>query len=186
MASRSSLVQEGKLARGRTADSFDKLNEQKSGVPDTVQQSYTDGDQQDKLLPLPLPDLESSLKLYLIATLSFLSADQLQHTSAALREFQDGAGRQLQKRLLDRMQDPQIDDWQHDLQVSSVYLDRRDPVYPYGIFYGSHILTEKPHSQVERAAIISTAAYQFKRRIDAGDLEQDYMNDEPLCMHSLR
>lgn len=134
---------------------------------------------------LPLPDLEGTLELYLTSARPFLSEDQLEHTSNAIREFREGVGRHLQQRLVDRTLDPQIDNWQHDLQVNRIYLNRRDPVYPYGIFYGGHLVTENPHSQAERAAMISLAAYTFKQQVDAGELEQEYMDEEPLCMSSL-
>lgn len=187
VASRSLLVQDDSQER----EKLDEMNAQNSSVPASMRIPYANGDQRStstafKLPPLPLPDLESTLKLYLTSAISFLSEDQLKHTSTVLRELQEGLGRQLQKRLLDRTRDPQIDNWQYDLQVDSIYLSRRDPVYPYGIFYGSHVLTEKPHSQVQRAAIICAAAYAFKRRIDASEVERNYLNDEPLCMQSLQ
>ena len=138
-----------------------------------------------KLPPLPLPGLKDSLDLYLMSSRPFLSEDEFGNTSLGIRAFQEGFGQTLQSRLLERSKDWQIDNWQHDLHVRSIYLKRRDPVHPYGTFYSSHLLTDPPHSQVERAAVISAAAYDFKQRLDAGNLEQDYLNGEPICMESL-
>ncbi|MCJ1245405.1 hypothetical protein MMC30_002609 [Trapelia coarctata] len=139
------------------------------------------------ILPrLPLPDLESTLELYLTSARPFQSEDERKRSSSIALEFREGFGQQLQRRLTDRTQDPNLENWQCDLQVNSIYLKRRDPVYPYGIFYGSHLVTKIPHTQAERAAIISGAAYKFKQMIAAGDVKQDYLNEEPLCMHSLQ
>ena len=135
---------------------------------------------------LPVPDLTGTLELYLTSARAFLSIEQFNNTSDAVQNFQEGIGQQLQARLLDRSHNPQIDNWQYDLHVRSIYLKRRDPIHPYGTFYGGHVLTNMPHGQAERAAVISTAAFEFKQRLDAGEVEQEYMNEEPLCMNSLQ
>lgn len=138
------------------------------------------------LLPrLPLPDLESTLELYLTSAEPFLSKDQFKQTSNAIGEFRDGLGRQLQQRLLHRVHDLEMDDWQYQLQLRAIYLNRRDPVYPSGIFFGDHVVTESQHTQAERAAIISAAAYDFMQQIIASEVEQDNINGEPLCTDSL-
>ena len=141
----------------------------------------------ESLLPkLPLPDLNDTLELYIDCAQSFLSDEELKRTCGAIKEFRDGIGLRLQQKLLERMNDPNIDNWQYDLQVNSIYLDTREPVYPFGIFYGSHLLTEVPHSQPERAAVISLDSLKFMQRLNAGELKQDFLNEEPLCMNSLQ
>ena len=135
---------------------------------------------------LPLPNLKDTIDLYLKSASPFLSDKELERTSLAVRAFQEELGQKLQKRLLERYQDPRIDDWQHDLQVNAVYLKRRDPIHPYGTFYSSHHLTDPPHGQAERAAVISAAAYEFKQRLDSNNIEQDFLNGEPTCMQSLK
>lgn len=135
---------------------------------------------------LPLPNLKDTIDLYLKSASQFLSGKELERTSLAVRAFQEELGQKLQKRLLERYQDPQIDNWQHDLQVKAIYLKRRDPIHPYGTFYSSHHLTDPPHSQAERAAVISAAAYEFKQRLDTNKIEQDYLNGEPTCMQSFK
>ena len=135
---------------------------------------------------LPLPNLKDTSDLYLKSASPFLPDKEFERTSLAVRAFQEELGQKLQKRLLERYQDLRIDNWQHDLQVNAVYLKRRDPIHPYGTFYSSHHLTDPPHSQAERAAIISAAAYEFKQRLDNHNIEQDFLNGEPTCMQSLK
>lgn len=135
---------------------------------------------------LPIPNLNGSLELYIASVRPFLSDEQFENTCVAVQNFQDGLGQKLQDRLIDRSHRLQSDGWQYQLHVDGIYLKRREPIHPYGTFYGSHILTDTPHSQAERAAIISAAAFGFKQRLDAGEVNQDYLNEEPLCMESLR
>lgn len=59
------------------------------------------------------------------------------------------------------------------------------PTHPFGTFYGVHLLTERAHSQAERTAIIAETAYAFQRKLEANELEPDYLNDERLCPQSL-
>ena len=135
---------------------------------------------------LPVPDLHATLELYVASARPFLSDEQFENSCAAAKSFQGGLSQKLQDRLIERSRRLQSDGWQYQLHVDGIYLKRREPLHPYGTFYGSHILTDTPHTQAERAAIISAAAFGFKQRLDAGEVEQDYLNEEPLCMDSLR
>lgn len=190
VASRSNLVQQVS-AESSKQTVIDGTEERESRVIVAPPSSAAMKTRDDSIAPLPvpslpLPDLRATLDLYLTLARPFLTEAELKHTSEVIHDFEEGFGQQLQERLIERAQDSQIDNWQHDLQVNRIYLKRRDPVYPYGIFYGSHLLTELPHSQAERAAVISASAYKFKRQIDASGLGQlqDYMNEEPLCMNT--
>jgi Choline/Carnitine o-acyltransferase len=110
----------------------------------------------------------------------------MQNTSLAIQEFGKGAGQELQKRLVDRIRHPWIENWQYDLHVRGIYLKRGDPGHPHGTFYSGHLLTEKPQIQAERAAIMSAAANHFKQQLDNGKLKPEHMNEEPICLDSLK
>ena len=140
-----------------------------------------------KLPSLPLPSLEDSFGQYVDSRRCFLSPEELERTLSAIEDFQrlDGLGRKLQIRLKARQEDLGIDNWQWDLYAQDIYLSRRDPIHPYITFYGGYIVSEKIHSQVERAVIISVAAFAFKAKIESGTLEQNMLNEEPLCMATL-
>ena len=80
------------------------------------------------LLPkLPLPHLNDTLELYTDSAGSFLSDEELKRTCGATKESRDGIGLRLQQRLLERFNDPNIENWQYDLQVNSIYLNTREP-----------------------------------------------------------
>ncbi len=141
-----------------------------------------------KLLPNPLPDLENTLQLYLNSVRAFLSNEELEKTLSAIRDLQksEGFGQVLQSRLTQRAKDPRIDNWLYDLYNAHVYLKVRAPVNPFQHFFGSHVVTQVHHSQAERAAIISVVAFDFKQRLEANELEPDFLNEQPLCMESLQ
>lgn len=79
-----------------------------------------------------------------------------------------------------------IQQWQSDLYAEEIYLRRRDAIHPFYTFYCGHKLVAQPHTQAQRAAIIATTAFTFKQELEAGTLEQDQLNGEPLCMGSLQ
>ena len=141
----------------------------------------------NELPTLPLPKLDTTLSMYLDSRKCFLSEEELAHTSMAIAEFQKdgGYGRELQGRLEARLRDPNIDNWLLEPYSGKIYLERRDPIHPTGIFYGGHVLNNVIHTQAERAAVVTTAALEFKQSVEAGTVERDYMNGEPICMESL-
>ena len=132
-----------------------------------------------KLPTLPLPKIADSMDLYLTSASAFLDSTELERTSEAVRVFKGKSGRLLQEKL--ECHREALD----DLQVSGVYLRRRMPIHPFGTFYGVHLLTKQPHSQATRAAIITEAAYAFQRKLEADELDPDYLNGERLCAQFL-
>lgn len=139
-----------------------------------------------KVQHLPIPDLSATLDLYIASARPFLGVQKIEHTATTVEQFRAGIGQQLQQRLFDRARNPQIGNWQYQLHVEGIYLKRRAPLHPHSTFYGVHVESSRAHDQAGRAALISEGAFAFKQRIEAGDLEQDYMNEEPLCMDSLQ
>jgi acyl carrier protein len=142
-----------------------------------------------KSLPgLPLPDLDNTLQMYLDSRRCFLSSEELSRTTSAIGDFlqEGGLGRNLQGRLMDRLRDPNTDGWQWDLYAKDIYLARRDPIHPFTTFYSGHPVSDSIyHSQTERAAIVSAAAYTFKNKLNTATLEPNQLNGEPLCMDTL-
>ena len=79
-----------------------------------------------------------------------------------------------------------MDNWQGDLYAKNIYLERRDPIHPFVTFYGGHLVTESVYSQADRAALLTAVAFNFKQRLERGQIEQDYVNEEPSCMSSMQ
>ena len=139
----------------------------------------------DQNLPmLPLPDLQSTLQAYQYTVSAFGSAEELEHTSQAIMEFQKpgSIGTKLQDRLIARKNDPKLDCWQADLYNSSNFLDRKYPLVPFGSFFYTHHLSPFEHGQAERAAIIAVAAFRYKEILEAGEIKPTYLHGQPTCM----
>ena len=141
----------------------------------------------DQLSANPLPSLQDTLDLYYYSVRAFLDEDSRQRTLSAIEDFKNpkGLGAELQNRLAQRASDAQIDNWLYDLYSASRYLRIRAPTNPYTHFFGSHIEGESPHSQAERAAIVSAAALHLKQDLENGHIKPDRLNDQNLCMTSL-
>lgn len=140
-------------------------------------------------LPLPpLADLKSTLELYMYSIAPFCSKEEYQKTSSAVQEFLQprGLGLELQSRLQARVNDKNIDNWLFDLYNNHVYLKQRAPIVPCGNFFGCHAETEIQHSQAERAAVISKAAFEFKQSLEKGEISSDFLNEQRLCMNTLQ
>ncbi|KAL8717594.1 MAG: hypothetical protein Q9225_005174 [Loekoesia sp. 1 TL-2023] len=137
---------------------------------------------------LPLQDLESTLEFFLYSMRPLCSAQEFQDLSFMIQNFQSpgGLGQILQGRLQGRVDDVHIDDWLYDLYTAHVYLKQRKPINPWGAFFGCHVDSPFVHTQSERASIIATAAFEFKQRLESGQVEQQMLNGEPLCMDSLK
>jgi hypothetical protein len=140
-----------------------------------------------KLPQLPLPDLESSLRLFHQAVRPFCSDNELEVAETAIEEcLRPGSqGRQLQNRLLERT--TQVDGWQYELYNRHIYLGDRSPINPYQHF-ANWFPPHEGHQprQAESAAAISLGAFNFRQRLERGDIGTDFLKDQPLCMVSLQ
>ena len=72
---------------------------------------------QDSLLPLPVPDLEDTLKKYLVTVKPFLTAEEMEHTEAVVEDFKNGIGSKLQEMLVERGEEERnwLEDWWENL-----------------------------------------------------------------------
>jgi NADPH:quinone reductase-like Zn-dependent oxidoreductase len=137
------------------------------------------------ILPkLPLNDLESFLNGYYESVRGILSEEDLTSFHRAIDEFKQpgGIGETLQARLVARASDPTLANWNSEQYVRESFLDRRYPVVPYSSFFFTHPEPKVQHTQAERAALIAVTAFKHKQTIDDGKLEQQYLNERPLCM----
>ncbi|KAL8705707.1 MAG: hypothetical protein Q9201_001182 [Fulgogasparrea decipioides] len=155
-------------------------------IPDSpIRRQTSNGFGKAGLSALPLPDLEETLHVYRECLRCYRTSEELKVTSDACQEFlNEGFGYKLQDRLRARAEDPTIDCWQTDLYASNIYLKRRDPVHPFTIFYGGHILTQNPISQAKKAATIVVAAFDFRRQVLSGAVAEDELHGNVLCSES--
>lgn len=141
---------------------------------------------EDSLPRLPVPTLEETSKRYLRSVHPLLSAAEYETTKKAVESFvaPGSLGEELQKRLVARRDDPQHRNWIYEWWNEAAYLAYRDPVVPYVSYFYSHRDDRKRRDPAKRAAAITTSVLDFKKQVDEGNLEPEYMKKLPIAMSS--
>ncbi|OCL04357.1 hypothetical protein AOQ84DRAFT_416453 [Glonium stellatum] len=180
VATRSALVAKDLLLK-RVQSSSKKIASQ------STQQEEADLHSNEGAVPFvlpkqPLPDLDSSLDHYLDAVRPIFTDEEYTKTLGYVEEFRkpSGFGRELQDRLSRLANDPNVDNWQRELYDNNVHLKGRVPLVPWCNFFGTHLKSPFPHSPAERAAIISTAAFQFKQKLEDGGIGYEFLNEQAM------
>jgi len=143
---------------------------------------------QESLPKLPVPTLEETSARYLKSLRAILTPTELEASKAAVEEFikPGGVGRKLQEKLIARREDPNVKNWIYDWWNEAAYLAYRDPVVPYVSYFYSHRDDRHRRNPAKRAAAISSAVLEFKKLVDSGTLEPEYMKKVPICMDSYK
>ena len=143
---------------------------------------------QESLPRLPVPTLEETASRYLKSLRPLLSSSELEASTKAVEEFvaPSGPGRKLQEKLIARREDPKHKNWLYEWWNDAAYLSYRDPVVPYVSYFYSHRDDRRRNDPAKRAAALSTAALEFKKQVDQGTLEPEYMKKLPICMDSYK
>ncbi|KAI9672544.1 MAG: Carnitine O-acetyltransferase mitochondrial [Caeruleum heppii] len=139
---------------------------------------------EESLPRLPVPTLEETAARYLKSVHPILNSSEFDHTKTAVADFikPGGAGEKLQERLIARREDPKNKSWIIDWWNHDGYLAPRDPVTPYVSYFYSHRDDRRRRNPVKRAAAISTSVLAFKKQVDEGILEPEYMKKLPISM----
>ncbi|PMD23307.1 acyltransferase ChoActase/COT/CPT [Hyaloscypha hepaticicola] len=141
---------------------------------------------EESLPKLPVPTLEETATRYLKSVHPLLSTSEFQSTTSAVQEFikPGGIGSKLQEKLIVRREDPKHKNWIYEWWNDAAYLSYRDPVVPYVSYFYSHRDDRRRRDPSKRAAAITTAALEFKKQVDSGTLEPEYMKKLPISMES--
>ncbi|KAI1761105.1 acyltransferase ChoActase/COT/CPT [Hypoxylon sp. FL1150] len=143
---------------------------------------------QESLPRLPVPTLEETAARYVKSLHPLLSPVEYAASKKAVDEFirPGGAGPRLQEKLVARREDPKTKNWIYEWWNDAAYLSYRDPVVPYVSYFYSHRDDRRRRDPAKRAAALTTAALEFKKQVDASELEPEYMKKLPICMDSYR
>ncbi|QSZ35658.1 hypothetical protein DSL72_006780 [Monilinia vaccinii-corymbosi] len=141
---------------------------------------------EESLPRLPVPTLEETAVRYLKSVHPLLTSSELQATTKAVQEFikPGGIGSKLQEKLIARREDPKHKNWIYEWWNDAAYLSYRDPVVPYVSYFYSHRDDRRRRDPSKRAAAITTAVLEFKKQVDSGTLEPEYMKKLPISMES--
>lgn len=186
---RSSLVNEKSTFAKERQDSAAGINgtHEKKNSPELEESISRDLKNNLKLPKYPLHSLEETMEVFLDSVAHLGTVTELEATKEAVAELLEpgGIGQRLHSRLERRAADPNVDNWLIDTYNKAIWLQVRDTGPRGHNFFGTHALGKKPHSQAERASLVSLAAFQYKLSIDDGTLPQDYRNELPLCMETV-
>ncbi|KPM37670.1 Lovastatin diketide synthase LovF [Neonectria ditissima] len=118
---------------------------------------------------LPLVDFDVMFDDYLEKSRMFFSPEDFQTLERDVAEFRKpgSVGRKYYDRLYEQAHDPEIENWQENYFLQSMYLQRRMPLAPFNNFMAFHPLGEMGHTQAERAALIASIAFQCKQDLEA-------------------
>ena len=141
---------------------------------------------EDSLPRLPVPSLEETSIRYLKSVHPLLNNAEYANTQRAVDAFIKGGsmGHQLQKRLQARREDPRHRNWIYEWWNDAAYLSYRDPIVPYVSYFYSHRDDRRRRNPVKRAAALASAVLEFRRQVDEGTLEPEYMKRLPISMES--
>lgn len=141
---------------------------------------------EDSLPRLPVPSLEETASRYLKSVHAVVSDAEYERTKKAVETFirPGGQGQTLQERLLARAADPKRANWLTEWWNSAAYLSYRDPVIPYVSYFYSYKDDRARREPAKRAAAVTSAALEFKKQVDEGSLEPEYMRGQPIAMSS--
>ncbi|KAL2352456.1 carnitine O-acetyltransferase-like protein [Cryomyces antarcticus] len=141
---------------------------------------------EDSLPRLPVPSLKETADRYLKSVHPLVTEEEFEHTKKAVADFiqPGGQGETLQKRLEARRDDPNHKNWIYEWWNQAAYLTYRDPVIPYVSYFYSHRDDRRRRNPAKRAAAMTTAVLEFKKQVDEGTLEPEYMKKLPISMTS--
>ncbi|XP_064300756.1 peroxisomal carnitine O-octanoyltransferase [Phalacrocorax carbo] len=111
---------------------------------------------QDSLPSLPVPPLDESLSKYLDAVKPFLSKEEYRRTEDIVKKFENGIGRELHQKLLERAKTRR--NWLEDWWLNVAYLDLRISTQIHSNMGGpcpfiEHCWPPKEGTQIERACV---------------------------------
>lgn len=144
----------------------------------------TNGTTNLELPSQPLPKLEESLNGFLATAALFGTRSELEHTAKVVKDFQSyrGIGLKLQAQLEETVSNGK--EWLADIYADALWLKHRTPARPLGTWFATHALSPHPHSQSERAALVTLAAFDYKQRLEAGSVEMEVIQEQSLDMAS--
>ena len=150
---------------------------------------------QARLPVLPVPDLHSTLELYLSTVKALATPREFEHTVRCVAEFQQtgGLGDVLQRRLKARAATYRQSSWLQELWNTHTYLIPRCPlplnVNPYYRFADHAVVppdTPRPEAQAVSAARLLTALLKARDGLVDGSAAPLMARGDPYCPTSFK
>lgn len=144
---------------------------------------------QNSLPSLPVPSVETSLSKYLNAVRPFASDEEFKATADIVRKFQDGVGKELHQKLLQRARTRR--NWLEEWWLDTAYLEPRIPSQLNVNFAGpgaylEHCWPAEEGTQLERASISTWHTLQYWNLIRTERIHPQKAGKIPLDMDQFR
>uniref|UniRef100_A0A8D0HQR9 Peroxisomal carnitine O-octanoyltransferase n=2 Tax=Sphenodon punctatus TaxID=8508 RepID=A0A8D0HQR9_SPHPU len=144
---------------------------------------------QSSLPSLPVPALDESLKKYLDAVKPFLNQEEYQRTESIIKKFEDGIGKKLQQKLLERARVKR--NWLEEWWLNVTYLEARLSTQIYYNFGGAgpyleHYWPPEEGTQIKRGCIAIWHTLQFWELIRTEKMAVHKSGNLPLDMNQFR
>ncbi|CAG11907.1 unnamed protein product, partial [Tetraodon nigroviridis] len=144
---------------------------------------------QNSLPPLPVPSLDISLSKYLDAVRPFATETEFEATEVMVKNFQQGIGKQLHQKLLQRAETRR--NWLEQWWLDSAYLECRSASQLTVNFAGpapylEHCWPPAEGTDLERASICSWHMLQYWNLIRTETLAPQKVGQTPLDMDQFR
>eukprot|EP01060_Flectonema_neradi_P000262 TRINITY_DN10183_c0_g1_i1.p1 TRINITY_DN10183_c0_g1~~TRINITY_DN10183_c0_g1_i1.p1 ORF type:complete len:735 (+),score=141.91 TRINITY_DN10183_c0_g1_i1:62-2206(+) len=160
-----------------------------AGDEQPIQMATKIPEHQSKIERLPVPELDTTLDLYLKTLEPLLTADEFDQAEREVNELKrEDIGPVLQQKLKAREEDPSLASWLEPWWDDSYLCGRDSIAINVNYFFGfeSDPKASNMH-QVGRAASLLHGAASFYKKLKAETLEMDYeRNSVPLCMSQMR
>ncbi|MCJ1309293.1 Carnitine O-acetyltransferase mitochondrial [Agyrium rufum] len=139
---------------------------------------------EDSLPKLPVPTLEETAKRYIKSVHPLLNSSEFETTKKAVEDFvkPGSIGETLQSRLKERASKQK--NWIYEWWNDAAYLSYRDPVVPYVSYFYSHRDDRRRRDPAKRAAALTSGVLEFRKQVDEGSLEPEYMKKLPIAMET--
>ncbi|KAH0627482.1 hypothetical protein JD844_003231 [Phrynosoma platyrhinos] len=144
---------------------------------------------QSSLPSLPVPALDESLKKYLDSVRPFLNEEEYQRTQDIVKRFENGIGKELQQKLLERAKVKR--NWLEEWWLNVAYLEARLSTQIYHNFGGpgpylEHYWPMKEGTQIERGSIIVWITLKYWELMRKEKLAVHRSSNMPLDMDQFR
>eukprot|EP01120_Amphizonella_sp_Union-15-10_P004176 TRINITY_DN1480_c0_g1_i1.p1 TRINITY_DN1480_c0_g1~~TRINITY_DN1480_c0_g1_i1.p1 ORF type:complete len:594 (-),score=105.62 TRINITY_DN1480_c0_g1_i1:94-1875(-) len=145
---------------------------------------------QSKLPPLPIPDLDKTLKKYLKSLKPLLTSDDYKNTEKIVEDFGSSEVAQryqkiLQERVVQKAKENKS--WLEEWWLKYAYLLYKDPLpitLNYWLHFDSDIVVEDTPWLLQAGRVIWNVA-QVKQDLDNEQIQPEYMGDKPLDMNQM-
>ncbi|XP_053119936.1 peroxisomal carnitine O-octanoyltransferase isoform X3 [Hemicordylus capensis] len=144
---------------------------------------------QNSLPSLPVPALDESLKKYLDSVRPFLNQEEYKKTEDIVKKFENGIGKQLHQKLIERAKVKR--NWLEEWWLNVAYLNARIPTQIYYNFGGpgpylEHYWPVKEGTQIERGCMSVWHTLKFWELMRTEKLPVHKSGNMPLDMDQFR